>query len=112
LAWLKGESNVTPQILKAILPYTLMHKLKDEINQDRKPLELNKTSSAKKIAEEIYIRFQEDMKLLNDFEQSIKKAYNKKDESIIENWNKSSHPFYEFLKNSAKKEMSDGYDKI
>jgi MoxR-like ATPase len=112
LAWLKGEEEANFQTIKSVLPHTLIHKLKDEINQEKEPLELNKTSNAIKISSEICERFLEDAKLTDSFNKKIAQAWNEKKYSIIEDWTESSHPYYEFLKASFKKEMNGSYDKI
>jgi len=71
LAWLKGEESVTCETIKTILPYTLVNKLEYYVNPERKLLETNKTSNAKKVSKEIYQRFVEDSKVYESFEKMM-----------------------------------------
>lgn len=113
LAWLKGEKEVSPETIKAVLPYTLLHKLKPEINLERGVLETNKTSNAKKICSQIHGRFMKDMVHFENFAGLMKNdslALGKKLEKINE-WNESHHPMFAFYKAYKLKEMTGDYGK-
>ncbi|MBN1924059.1 MAG: hypothetical protein JW791_04855 [Nanoarchaeota archaeon] len=119
LSWLKGEEKVTLETIKYVLPYTLMNKLKSTVDNDRKPLETNKTSYAKKVSKEICDRFLDDSKYLPGFSSLIGKIHEciaqgddkntRKALNAIRDWSESEHPIFEFFKKSAEKEVDGEY---